>query len=1006
MAEAPSVADFFARVVPWPRAGAPGVCNMHWSLVKYDHAMGGRPFSTLVDFMAYINVASNRPATVKDIYFCLSMQEKMGPTKNGYITALRNRDNVAGLKALWLDLDVKASAYQSTAEALDALFAFCQTTGYPKPTALVLSGSGGAHCYWISDRMLTVDEWRGYAEGLKTLGIERGLKADYGCTTDSVRVLRVPGTFNHKTTPPKPVKLAMLAPKDMNFETELGRFRATVAPSPPRKVKDDWDPINRAENWEAEDNPELLTEEYRLQIGTPKEYAPISPESVIEKCPMMAHAAATGGQDADQGLWMLQVLATTFCHNGREFAHRISKGHKGYLQAETDEMFERKEEEQDSRNMGWPACSTFENFGSKQCQFCPHKGKIKSPLNLGTPIKNEAEAPPFAVALPVANEAALSLMLPKGYLVEEKTGYIGTMVSKPLGGGSFGNEFVTLFRTRLRAPWRERDKGLHFEAQTERNEWRACFLANGDLQNEAAVIKSLNDQGGIRLDPDNKSHAVKFMTFWMEKLQTEQDALSAVAFGWSESDKSGLGWAYNGRIIRLDGKETKAGACDPVVKKAYTPCGDLKKWFEVLKLVTDQKRPGLEVIIATAFAAPLMRFTGQDGGTVCAYGTTGANKSTAAALGLAVWGHPIDSKEVATTSMKSLMQKMGIVHNLPLYWDDVSKPEQLQRAAEIASANTEGIEGGKLNTARQQQVRGTWQTLVQINSNNSLIDKIRQETRNNAAQASRVFEYFVPPYDENTPGRVGLEQAPALVSELRTNFGRIGEFYSVILGQSSTDLRTLVLDYEKKFAALVEAQPQERFWIAIVGTIITGAVLANKLGATFDLDAMQKFLYDAYLELRGRVYSGPVAKVDTDATDQALTGFIKLNSENTLRTKNVPGKGKPNAERVGYVKGPVRDVRINIGWALEPHLLRLSRDEFEKYLNDSHYSPAMIFRGLKTMYKMQATRGNLCAGVPHNGGLEDLVVLHVPVDHWLEEAMFAYTSTSELTHSDPTAATP
>ena len=100
---------------------------------------------------------------------------------------------------------------------------------------------------------------------------------------------------------------------------------------------------------------------------------------------MMAEALRTGGRDADKGLWMLQVLATTFCHNGREVAHRISKGHKGYTPAETDEMFDRKEEEQDSRNLGWPACKTFEGFGSKQCALCPHKDKIKSPLNLALP---------------------------------------------------------------------------------------------------------------------------------------------------------------------------------------------------------------------------------------------------------------------------------------------------------------------------------------------------------------------------------------------------------------------------------------------------------------------------------------------------------------------------------------------------------------------------------------------------------------------------------------------
>ena len=50
------------------------------------------------------------------------------------------------------------------------------------------------------------------------------------------------------------------------------------------------------------------------------------------------------------------------------------------------------------------------------------------------------------------------------------------------------------------------------------------------------------------------------------------------------------------------------------------------------------------------------------------------------------------------------MQKMGVVHNLPLYWDDVSKPDQLERATEIASAGTEGIEGGKLKSSRESDL--------------------------------------------------------------------------------------------------------------------------------------------------------------------------------------------------------------------------------------------------------------------------------------------------------------
>ena len=1001
MGEAPSVAEFFARVVPWPKAGAPGVVNLHWSLVKYDHAMGGKPFSTLVDFMAYIEVANNRPASIKDIYFCLSMQEKMGPLKNGYATAYRNKNNVAGLKSIWIDLDVKVSAYKTTEEALAALFEFCQSTGYPNPTAISFSGSGGAHIYWISDRMLTVDEWHGYAEGLKQLGIERGLKADWGCTTDSARILRVPGTFNHKSTPPKPVTLKMLAPKDLNFEEALGRFRATVQPYV-RKIKDDWQTFDPVLFPKRAQDAELLTEEYRRQIGNPGGHEPLAPEPMLERCPMMAEALRTGGRDNAQPIWMLQVLATTFCHNGREVAHRISKGHKDYTPAETDEMFDRKEEEQDSRNLGWPACKTFEGFGSKQCVLCPHKDKIKSPLNLTKPIVDEATAPPFSMAVAIADDGPPEMCLPNGYKIDEKTGYIGTMISKPIGGDKYATEFAKLFRTKMKAPWRELDLGLHFKAQTERDRWKDCFIPNIDIQNDAACKKCLNRQG-VWLDPDNERPAVKFMTLWMEKLQIAKDALTAVAFGWSTSEKDGLGWAYNGQITYASEKVLPAGSCDPEIKKTYTPTGDIKKWFEVLKLITDQKRPALEIIIATSFAAPLMRFTGQDGGTIVAYGDTGANKSTATALGLAVWGHPVNSKEVATASLKSLMQKMGVVHNLPLYWDDVSKPDQLERATEIASAGTEGIEGGKLTSSRDQISRGTWQTLIQINSNASLIDRIRQLSHNNAAQASRVFEYFVPLPDENTPGRHTIVDAPMLVSELRENFGRVGEKYSIILGLSAKDLRTMVASYSEKFSVLVSAQPSERFWVAICGVLITGSVLANKIGASFDLDAMQKFLFDAFLELRGRVNNGAAKTISIDMADGALTEFLKFYTENTLRTKNLPGRGRYGADKVGYVKGPTREVRVEIQWVLDARILRLSRTTFETFLNKNNYSPAMIYRAMKVPYQLKYTRADMCVGTPHQGGVEDLILLQIPENHWLGDTMHAFTSQSELIQQDPPA---
>ena len=87
-------------------------------------------------------------------------------------------------------------------------------------SALVASG-GGLHAYWISKTDLTVKQWAPFAEGLRALMVAEKLVKDTGITTDVSRLLRVPGTFNHKTNPPAEVKLLELPLKLYDFPTDL-----------------------------------------------------------------------------------------------------------------------------------------------------------------------------------------------------------------------------------------------------------------------------------------------------------------------------------------------------------------------------------------------------------------------------------------------------------------------------------------------------------------------------------------------------------------------------------------------------------------------------------------------------------------------------------------------------------------------------------------------------------------------------------------------------------------
>ncbi len=375
----PNIADFFSRVVVWPSPTVPGFINLHYK--NPTHAgMSGRPFTDLSQFLSMIPWCNSHPKFVSDVYFCLSLQRQRGMTKDGRrVVAARHAQDALALKAIWIDLDGNktdpARGYPTLEAALTAFKKFLKDSKLPLPTFIVCSG-GGYHIYWVSGKPLTLDEWRHYAEGLWALIQKHGLKAD-PVTTDAARILRVPGTFNFKSQPPKQVTIEIAQPQDMDFAVTLGWMKS-VARSPrlPHGNVAILDPAKFPKRPAVVDDP--------LGAGI-ESHILLDGMAVIEQCPHFREALLYGGKDHDQGLWMQTVLATTFFNHGRRFAHRVSSKHSSYTPAETDEMYDRKLADRDAKGLGWPSCKTFENYGCKLCVACVHKEKIKSPLNLALP---------------------------------------------------------------------------------------------------------------------------------------------------------------------------------------------------------------------------------------------------------------------------------------------------------------------------------------------------------------------------------------------------------------------------------------------------------------------------------------------------------------------------------------------------------------------------------------------------------------------------------------------
>lgn len=153
--------------------------------------------------------------------------------------------HVAESRWLWIDLD----AGDSDSVHMAAMLTDARIDGRPLPTPsmIVHSGSGGAHFYWsLPDTHLLNDpeERRIFSSVLRRLCLVLGGKspqahADTSCVNPS-RILRVPGTFNHKHDPPREVELQICTPDIKPWSWWLTHL--PFEPTRPKPQKRDYRP--------------------------------------------------------------------------------------------------------------------------------------------------------------------------------------------------------------------------------------------------------------------------------------------------------------------------------------------------------------------------------------------------------------------------------------------------------------------------------------------------------------------------------------------------------------------------------------------------------------------------------------------------------------------------------------------------------------------------------------------------------------------------------------------
>jgi len=1001
---------YLARVLPWPEPGQPGFVNIHWTFPPTNPRPDGKPAWTgravqsAGEAGKVLEFALKGGSNTLDVYACMSTQlaadakVTKGKFPRTYNSPIRLATNAIALKSFFLDVDYgKASgaSYATPEEAVQATMKFIATVGLPKPTMIVHSG-GGFHFYWCVDRALTPDEWLPIAFALAKAAKANGLLCDTQCTVDSVRVLRIPDTLNRKQEPARHVRFIG---QPLDFDYSFDRIRDALQPYVGRVSQA---PGTLAVNRSLFPLRPVTAPASELQVGLDQLWPTPDLDGVLPACGFLRDAVATGGAALNNPLWNITTLISTFTKGGRADAHRMGDRHATYSKESTDDFFDRKDRERVERGLGWPSCSTISATGATACRSCALFAQGKSPLNF------EQRAAPqisigFAQGAAPANQAAIGSHQGPVSGAAPAAGGFGTCATaqapvQPHLVTSAGNADMPVGFLRTQAniickvvtdpanpqqqisipisdypmmnAWLQKDPNmLHFDTVVERNKVGQIsidleFIGTNEMK------KTLQRQGFML--PANDKFSGDFFVSWVKKLQQIKDSVASAPFGWHDKNGQTEGFIYGGQLWTPNGSSPSATA-NPVVNQQYKPRGSDAYWLDAVKLVTSQGRPDLEAIVASAFAAPLVMFTGHLGMLMSAYSKeSGIGKSTALRIAQAVWGDPIRAVQSLSDTQNSVMKKIGEVRSLPIYWDELKTDEDTKKFVNMTFQIAQGKEKSRLNQHAQMKEPGHWQTLVISASNDSLIDHVTQQTQTTLAGLYRIFEYTVTPAIPSQSGIVDTSEATIRLSKLNTNYGSVGLKYAQWLGTNFHQIEADMAALSKQLNIETKSHQEERFWISLIATILLGARYANTLGyAVFDEPALKSFMLRSLDTMRSLRGAQTVDLTKTINISSIISSFLKdMQAQNkvlwTDRIHVAVGKPpKPNTTNAVQVIKPSDISRLNgivVQIGLNDKLMRISSSAFGEWLKKSGKSRHLLMEALKASMTTTSVVGYLGGG--------------------------------------------
>jgi len=846
------------------------------------------------------------PKFSEDITQILAWATNTAAKENVYYTpfsmlddSTRNQDNAKSTRAFWLDIDVgkanKSKSYDSYAEAETAVSNFIRDSGLPDP--LWVDSGMGIHLYWVVDIDISPGLWLPVAKALQAMAHDQGLKIDTGVTTDSARLMRVPYTTNY--------------PKDGSDPVQASIRNEDYTPLDFVSFIDLFDIEEQEDAEDADDLGDLGFEvPEHLKDYVPPEFdnQRTSFKKILEHDPPCAQVVhmVTNRTSLEEPMWRGALSIAQVCEDRDKAIEAVSEDHPDYTFA--------KASKKAGQTNGPYTCATLEGLNPAGCDGCPHKGKISTPVQLGTYVPESETEEDRVVQIPLNGSKDDTQAFARFVIPEYPEPYFrpkgkpgvwrynkGTDEDGEAKRPTLVCEYDFYVIRRVRDP--EVGEVLWFRVHFPQDGVHEFSMPLTDVAAKERLRDTCAKNGLLFSDTKHITECFHYVQSWLRSLQMDRQAEKVrMQMGWTDDDSFVLGtreFLY-GYPVGQDIEYAPPAQRNIHIVDALSEKGSMDRWKEIVQFYN---QPGMEPFAFTLFlsmGSPLMHFTNLKGGVLNLMSPeSGVGKSSALMAANSVWGHPVDLMLQVDDTPNARWHRAGVMQNLPITIDEITNMKALQLSDQVyASASGRGKNRMMSQTNAERQNFTSWKAPTITTSNSSIYEKLQSAKDFPEGELMRVLEVRVERVADIPKGYTDV-----LFAGLEHNYGLAGA--SLIRHYQAYRDETVahLAHTQAQIDANAKLTQRERIWSVLSAIAITGGSIAKQLG-------LHNISVEAVSDWARQLLVDSVEKVDllTNSPEETVALYIAEFYNNRLI---INGASPANSSMpVSPIQEPRGDLRI------------------------------------------------------------------------------------------------